>query len=373
MPPGMARRGARRGLAFGGKLDRYVLSLFTGSYAVAFLLVVGLFVILDLATKLDEYLQPSPLTGQPPSSWLIVEFYLLNLPFVYLQLAPFVTLLAGLFTLAKLLRHNEIVAALAAGISTHRLLLPVFASAAALALGMFGLREWFTEQIGNRRDELQARLVDGGSGQVLENLWLKDRAGNPVRLTEYTSGTPAHIRGLEATDMAGPRWINVEAERAVWTGGAWELAGGVREDLTEREAAPVPVGHLEGFEFTPADVLMAHKARERPMDLSFAEVRALAARDTGNAQYRTLLQYHLTFPLAHVVLLLVGLPMLLRHDRGRVEGVAFGFALCVFYFGADFISRSLGMREILSPLLASWLPVLFFGSLGIVLFGAMRS
>ena len=118
---------------------------------------------------------------------------------------------------------------------------------------------------------------------------------------------------------------------------------------------------------------MARKAHKRPLDLSFGEVRELAVRDPDDVRFQTLLQYHLTFPLAHVVLLLVGLPLLLRQERGQVEGIAGGFILCVIYFGSDFVTRSLGLQGALSPMLASWLPVLFFGSLGVVLTGSMRS
>ena len=39
----------------------------------------------------------------------------------------------------------------------------------------------------------------------------------------------------------------------------------------------------------------------------------------------------------------------------------------------DFICRSLGMDGTLSPLMASWLPVLVFGSLGAAFVHTMRS
>ena len=53
--------------------------------------------------------------------------------------------------------------------------------------------------------------------------------------------------------------------------------------------------------------------------------------------------------------------------------MAGGLLLCVFYFGADFIFRNLGIQGSLDPLLASWTPVLIFGSVGFVLFDAMRT
>jgi hypothetical protein len=50
-------------------------------------------------------------------------------------------------------------------------------------------------------------------------------------------------------------------------------------------------------------------------------VRELMRRDPTGPRNQTLFQYSLTFPLANLVLLLVGLPILLRHERGNgVEG-----------------------------------------------------
>jgi len=87
-----------------------------------------------------------------------------------------------------------------------------------------------------------------------------------------------------------------------------------------------------------------------------------------------MLQYHLTFPLANLILLLVGLPILLRHDRGRgAEGLAKGCLLCVFYFAADFVLRNQGLGGRMDPVLAAWLPILFFGSLGLALYETMRT
>ena len=116
------------------------------------------------------------------------------------------------------------------------------------------------------------------------------------------------------------------------------------------------------------------KAREKPMDLSFSECRRLLERDAQSDVLRTLLHYHLTFPLAGLVLLAVGLPVVVNPRRGHgVERVALGFLLCVGYFGVDFVCRTLGLQGNLGPLHASWLPVLSFGSLGLVMLGSLRT
>lgn len=368
------------GLKVGGHLDRYVGSLFLTSYITALLVVVGLFFILDMAGNLDEFLEPWPDGSSTPTVYL-ARYYVLNLPFLFMQSAPFVTLTGAMFTVSRLMKHNEVSAALSAGVSTHRVMLPIFLGSVAVAGGMFGLRELATSQMARQRDALHYVLEEHSYDRVYENLWLRDETGARVRLGEFrpATGDPlrAEIIDLEVTYASGEVITSVEADKATYVqredGQAWALEGGRRFDvgLEQEETHPE---FLEYTEFSPELALTFFRARNQPLDLSFREVRKLAACDPDNVLYQTLLQYHLTFPLANIVLLLVGLPLMMRQERGKgVERLAFGLLLCVFFFGADFIFRNLGMQGALQPMMASWVPVLFFGSLGIVLVDSMRT
>jgi lipopolysaccharide export LptBFGC system permease protein LptF len=89
------KRARRR--AVGGLLDRYVGTVFVSSYATALLVIVGLVFITDLAGNLDSYLEPWA-NGETAPMSLIARFYLLNVPFLFLQSAPFVTLAAGVLS-----------------------------------------------------------------------------------------------------------------------------------------------------------------------------------------------------------------------------------------------------------------------------------
>ena len=377
----------RRRLRAGGHLDRYVAALFLGGYATAFLIVVGLFLILSMANELDDYLEPWP-DGTRVPTLLVVRFYALSVPFVFLQLAPFVTLVAGMFTVTRLLRNNEAIAALAAGVSSHRLLAPVFLGGFLVAGGMFGMRELLSapilngDSIADKRDLLLFVLEERSFDRVYENVWLDGLDGSNVLLREFrpATGEPpvAEAHGLEAWINRSTELVAVAAERAVYVqrdegGAGWWLEGGERRETLGAQRVS-EVEWLEGFPFTPQLALSFERGRERPLELSFQEARELASRDPDSVIYRTLLQYHIVFPLANVILLLVGLPLLMRYERSRgPEGLAMGCLVCVFYFAADFVCRNLGLGGNLDPTLASWLPLLFFGSLGLVLFDSMRT
>ncbi len=370
-----------RGLKIGGHLDRYVARLFLASYATAFLILIGLFLIIDMASNLDEFLRPWK-DGSSAPVGLIVRYYVLNIPFVFLQVGPFVTLVAGLYTGSRLLKHNEVTAALSAGVGTHRLLAPVFLGALACAAGMFALREASATQLGRQRDAIRYVLDHEKYDEVYSELWVRDLSGMLVHMREFRpqSGFPPapEARGLQTMPL--PRSDRISSDEAALA--RYEARGGVTgwwlENGWHREVLGVDrqrvLQRLEGFEFTPAVVLAVNRANQNPMELSFREARELARRDPDNLAYRMLMQYDFAFPISNVVLLCIGLPFLMRRSRGKpVEGVIAGSVLCIFYFAADFVMKNLGLQGAVDPYLAAWLPVVGFGSLGVAFFLTMDS
>jgi len=364
------------GLELGGRLDRYVGALFVGAYATSLLLIVGLSVIIDIATNLTYFETWDD--GTSASLGTILRFYTLSVPFLYLQVAPFVTTAAALFTLSKLLRYNELVAGLGAGISAQRLLVPIYAGALAVALGMFALREGATRSLGEQRDALKDYLDKHRRERIVEDVTLRDLAGNIVVIERYEVAS-ATIRGLQVAGLKGSSLFFVVAERATYDRSddgsiRWKLVGGHLRVTTGDTAVSRPVQWLDVVEFAPADVLLAKKGDVAPMELSFAELSRLASRDPTNLEYQTLFHYHLTFPLGNLVLVLLTLPFLLGRERGKAtEGLIGASLACIVYFAADFVCRSLGMEGALSPLWSAWLPVLVFGSLGVALSEGART
>lgn len=367
------------GLRLGGRLDRYIAMLFCMSYLTAFLLVVGLFLIIDMTTNLDDYLEPGK-DGTSPSLLTVAHYYVLHMPFLYLQVSPFVTLVAGLFAAAKLSRANEIVAGLGAGVSARRVLVPVFVVAAMLSAGMIVLREWATTEIGDRRDDVVDYLRERRPVPVYESVYFDDANHRTVYVKAYRkrteNGGPPTIDGLQCDYRTQTGWVSIIVPQATWDAKPrqWCLTGATRGVVDARAKHIQNISTLEDLRFTPEDVELAWKGRHNPLERSFSECLRLLEQDPASAQFRSLFHYHLTFPLAGLVLLLVGLPFVVDQRRGRgLERIAAGFLVCVAYFGIDLVSRTMGMDGQIGPILSGWLPILLFGSLGVVLFGSMRS
>lgn len=372
-------------LKLGGRLDRYVARLFAMSYVTAFLVVVGFYVIIDLSVNLDEYIQEHA-DGSTPSLVTIGRYYLFHMPFLYLEMSPFVTLVAGLFAATRMVKNNEIVAALGAGVSARRLFAPICFGALVLAGGMFLLRETATDGVGRERDALREYLQEQRDVLSYRSLWVRDAQERRLWVREYlpeggpgSTGTGPEAHQLMAHLTAGTARVAIEAQRMhspekIDGGWRWRLDDGYRTYVNAAGREGAELDYFDAVDVGPDDFETAYRGRERPLELSFAEATSLHERDPDNLQYRTVRQYHLTFPLAGFVLLLVGLPFLVGGERGRgVERVAVGLLICIAYFAVDFIARTLGITGQIGPVYAAWFPFVLFGSLGAVLYGTMRT
>lgn len=382
--PGFPEETSRR-LALFGRLDRYVLRTFLGALVVSAIVVVGLYLVVDLASNLDDYLDPPEgITGSEQLA-LVARYYAIEALFLLFQVAPFITLSGGMYTVHKLHKNRELIAAMGLGWSVRRVQLPVFLAALTLAIGMVAGREFAMGEYGFLRGRLLHLIEEGGTEVSFEKLRFKDATGELIELAQYLpgpdpSGDGASFVGLDAVRNRDGRFFHYVIERGVHVGppgagGFWDLEGGSLEAVEEGGKNLISIDSLDGeLDFTPDDIWSAFKGRNDAMDLSYAEAQSLARRDPDNVQYATLLNYLISFPLANIVLLLCGLPLMMQFERGRAgRGLVTGFLLCIFYFAADFFSLNLGMQGHLSPLLAAFLPPLFFGSLGIVLFASARS
>jgi lipopolysaccharide export system permease protein len=108
--------------------------------------------------------------------------------------------------------------------------------------------------------------------------------------------------------------------------------------------------------------------------LSYSDLRELAVTRPNQVDVRLAFHRHLTWPLANLLLLLLVLPMAVHYERGgRVSRVLYAIGLCGGYMLLDLTCQSLGQRNLFHPVVMAWTPPIFFGSLGLVLFGSMRT
>jgi len=155
------------------KLDRYVSGYFLSSYGLCLFFFIGMFVLIDLIAKTDDIFDNAEdLTELGYSvSALLPRYYGLMVPFVFLQVAPFVSVMAAMFAITRLRRNNELVPMIGAGRSVYRIMTPIFVYAAILAVGMGLVQQYIAPGLADQRARLKELIFDGKDNREISGTY----------------------------------------------------------------------------------------------------------------------------------------------------------------------------------------------------------
>jgi LPS export ABC transporter permease LptG len=358
-------------------LTRYLSRAFFSSYLVCLFFFLGLFLVIQFFERIDDYVDARKFVGSQGANLfaLVLTYNMTSVPIVFIQIAPFVTLMGAMFAVTRLARANELIPVVTSGVSLYRFLFPIFVYGAAAALVMIFVQEKVVPGLALERQRVD-RIVAGKHGDFVEKIpLLRDSSGNLLSFRRYDPRTQIG-EDVNVTRL-GPPPSTITADRATYRrdgprGPGWYLENGV-EQTFDGNGDPVQVSadFADGIDISPFEVMLSSVDKAT---LSFTELNALFRKTPDSSKLRVLLHHRLTFPMSNLVLLLLGLPIVLnRNVRNLVAGIGLSIVVCGAFFAADFVMQDLGARGTLHPVVAAWLPTIFFGSLGICLFDTIRT
>jgi lipopolysaccharide export system permease protein len=399
-------------------LDRQRYWAFLKAYIVCFVSLVGLYVVIDAFTNLDEFLKFGYKT--PELLRFIGRYYLVRTSLFFDRLCGVIALMAAIFTVTWMQKNNEHLAMLAAGVSTQRAIRPVLVSSVLFG-GLAVLnQEWIIPPVA---EELQRTPDDDGRRKVRS---YSRRDVNEVLI----HGAYAHRgpRAIEPFDATFPTnrygvMLHVSANQAQYVPpeearyplrGGWLVRGatlspadapldgvivsrldpdpvanaltaGLAEIQADAllDAMPAPHGKKRNLEsgtlFLKTNLTFTTLVQSR-MWYQFAPTAALvsALRDpTFTAEHQDIAVFLHTRnirPLLSLALLGMSLPLVLG-GYGRNMFVNLGLSLgssAVFYL-VVFIAQWLGSNRVLPAALAAWAPLILFGTLAAARWDRIRT
>jgi lipopolysaccharide export system permease protein len=362
-------------------IDRYLLRQFGWTFLVCYLSLTGLYVVFDAFTNLEEFLRYAEKQGGLLS--VLGSFYAYKSIGCFDRTAGLLTLVAAMFTVTWIQRHNELVALMSAGISRVRVVAPVIVGALALIFLAAANRELviprFREQLAQRPQDLVGDvgksvtprydnqtdiLIKGQRAYPDQQRIVEPKFLLPPALSQYGNllaakeafYTPPHDgrpggylmkglqepRGLDAASsltLAGRPVIITPHDAAEWLGRnqCFVVSGLSLEQLTNGDA-------LRQYAST-AELIAG--LRNRSLDFG--------------ADVRVAIHSRLVQPLLDATLLLLGLPIVLRRENRNVF-IAIGLSavLVALFLLVVMGFQHLGSIYALSPALAAWGPLIIF-------------
>jgi len=250
-------------------LDRHLARRYVANIAALLVVLFSFVVGVDVFLNVRSYVEvghslatedPTVLEIVAKTGLSIINLWGPRLLQLFNYLIGLVLVVAMGFTCVGLVRRRELVAALASGLSLHRLALPIV-GVAALFTGFQALNQEFLVP---RVAHLLPRDVDDVLDRELQPfrvLLLRDGAGRLFYAERFEPGadrmTGVHIW---ERDESGRVTRRLRAEEAVWTGRQWRLEGGrarfpgdpervepVEAVRTDLDPTTILVRRVEGF------------------------------------------------------------------------------------------------------------------------------
>lgn len=316
----------------------------------------------------------------------IILYYFYRLPEFLILLLPMSLLLALLYALTTHVRHYEVIAMRAAGVSLGRLCVPYFAVGFLAGLGIFAANEFWLPASTDRAQQI---MESGHWKNNVNFINSRDHRRWSIHQFDLVSGD---IQGLDVEwrFKNGSRRLWV-AERAYWTNQNWVLRDVqfYHFDSPESAATPVPTNQvvLKAFEETPDYIRSQIRLQElENVDVNKAIRVPLNLRDIleferlqpdMDEHQRNLLttKFHtlLATPWTCLLVVLIAVPIASRGGRrDAFVGVAGSIFLCFAYFVVQELSVPLGIGGHVPGAVAAWFPNAFFGALGAFMFFKAR-
>jgi len=357
------------------RLDLYVGKIVLGAFVASLLFFLFLSVLVDLLNNLPRYAERAAnedLGGLQLAAYLGV-YYLKLLPVLVTTVTPFATVIAGMFSVARLHGANEVVPMLFVGRSIHRVLAPILWCGVLGGALMVSSWQWVVPHVGAALATNETFLRQGSAMEKHLVHESHEDFSRYMYVRAYDSGEKQmhDVRLLIQGELAEDATL-VTAKLGTWdeARGDWRLEGGRRD----RSDGGRPQEWLERPDVTPEVLLQQSRESVDPETMSYTDLAELIEMRPNRADVRLALHRHITYPLANLLLLLLALPMAVRYERGsRIDRILGAIAMCAGYFLLDLACQRLGQREWLHPIVAAWTPTIVFGSLGVVLFSSTRS
>lgn len=386
-------------------LDRERYWDFLKAYITCYVSLVGLYIVIDAFSNVDEFMKRTE--GATSLFQAMARYYLIHQLAMFDMLASVITMMAAIFAVTWVQKNNEMLAMLAAGVSTQRIIRPVIVSSILVSSFAIINQEFvmprFAEELQKSHDDDGIYTVPVSSRTDTSRIILDgkeaDRASRSIQkfsatLDRSLLGTIYELTGDQATYIPedypgtplrggwlvrGKAKINPEMEEDQLA-----EAKGLITHVTDLSVYPPPKGDPKDFTgdayFLKSNLsfqTMTRKLHWYEYANSWELLKGIAdpgedAREVG--EIKLFLHFRLLRPAMSLCLLFMTLPLVLS-GYGRNSFISLGLALgnSAMFYSIQLLGRFLGSSGLLGPEMASWAPLMGFAGLATIRWGRIRT
>jgi len=364
-------------------LDKYVAKNFLTGYLISFLVLMGLRIMIDLFVNVDEFTENAQLT-----TWQMlgnIAVYYGQFSFLYFRdFAGMITVVAAVFSLGKMTKHNELTAIMASGVSLKRVIAPIL----FLSLVFTGVHVIDEEFIIPPMADKLVRSHDANTETLFYDMWfLSDSRGNlfcspQFKVNEKTIISPTIITRTKKGDSL--LWdvtgiIKADSAHYDLDTESWILKNGtlltISRQLTDRPYQPVSSCPSD---LTPKDIPVRRQSAHMDLLSSYDLMRLARQNPKDLARLYAQKNFRLTDPIINFIMLMISLPLLVCRDpKGLKSAVFVSFGLTSLCYVLTFVSKifasDITIAGRIMPELWAWLPIFIFAPIAFIELDSMKT
>jgi len=277
-------------------------------------------------------------------------------------------------------RNSEIVAMKATGVSLYRLVVPVVAISAILAISLFLFDDYYLPQA-NRRQEALRATIKGRPPQTFlhpEQKWLfgQQHPGEAGRIFYYQFFDPdknefANLSVFEFNPATFEISRRIFATRAYWDedDNCWKLQNGWERAMKGAETTDYREFKTTAFAEIHEDPSYFKKENLQSQEMNFTQLDKYIGdlRQSGfdTMRLRVALWHKLAYPLVAMVMAVLAIPFALSMGRrGSLTAIAVAIGVALAYWVVDGAFSAMGNVNYLPAALAAWSSDVLFGLVG---------
>mgnify|MGYP006087570639 FL=1 len=350
------------------KIDKYILKKFISTYILIQLLFVPIAIVVNLADNIDKLLEK-----QVPLVEILDHYYNFSIYFSSSLLPLFLFLAITWFT-SKLSSNSEIIALYSSGVSLKRILKPYMVGSLIIALISLLAGMFIVPESTKKYNDFSYKYLKGNKKAVNnKNIFRKINESEYIFLTQFNQknnvGTNFTLENFSDEKLNFK--ISSTSIRFIPDLEKYRLNNYTKRTITDSIDIIQNKRTFDTiFSFSVDDLTpLNYVAESLNYDelINFIEIEK--SRGSTNIERYLVVKYKKwSIPFSIFILTLIGFSVSAEKRRGGTGvNLAFGIGVAMIYVFFDKIFGVLAQQSDLSPILAVWLPNIFFGLLAIYL------
>ncbi len=359
---------------FSGSLDRYLARRFLSAFALCMGGMLAVLLLTDLQNNASNFSQSNN------SIEMAISYYGIFLPATIVFMLPYVLLLALLYSLGKMSRHQEIVSMIQTGRGIFRIVFPllvtgVFSSTVCLVYNY----HWGPTAEGYK--EIIMDKAKGGEADRARTVLYRDNNSKRVWLVgafpyQFEKTDTIMNVTVSAFNSGGHPTTVLRAKQAQWSreNKKWTFTG---TQIIDKRASPKPELMktsdvvIRDWPETPWQIVKPGLSQSH---LGIPELNSWLSAHKGiewanHRPYLTQWHYRFAQPVICLVVILLAAPLgIVFSRRGVGGGVSIALFLCVGMLFSSSFFLTFGEAGTLPPALAAWGTNILFACIAVYLF-----